>query len=48
MKMIRRIVDSAKVIIAFFIHLNIVISRETRRVTKITKRRRIYIVVVLS
>ena len=35
--MIKRSVASAKVIIAFFIQLNIVKIRETRKVTKITK-----------
>ena len=40
MKMIKRIVASAKVIIAFFIHLHIVKIRETRQVTKIIERRR--------
>ena len=39
--MIKRVVASAKVIIAFFTHLYIVKTRETRKVTKITKRKRI-------
>ena len=40
MKMVKRVVASAKVIIAFFIHLRFVKIRETRKVTEIAKRSR--------